>query len=235
MTSRPRIGLAFPRPGERAAFQEWLDSAGFEPVPMIDVGSIARVLDGASFEALIIDDELLASGDTPFVLRRLGPNRPLIVIGEAGPSRVGEPARRGVTYLARPLARDALLLAVALALGEGRPARRSRRRHIARIHAAVDGVGAKLLDVSYEGIRLELPERHRLVLPPVFNVRVPMFNLILEGRRVWVNNAMDRSAGAVWCGVRLSKHPERVTIAWHTLVDTAPAATQFTSELRKFP
>lgn len=233
MSNRPRIGLACPRPGERAAFQEWLDTAKFVPVPMIDAGSIVRELAGASFEVLIIDADLSAAADTSVVLRRLGQNRPMIVIGDVGMPIVADAVRSGVTYLTRPVERDALMLAVALALGEGRPVRRSPRRAVMGLDATVDGVAARLLDVSYEGIRLELPERHRSCVPPIFTVRVPMFDVIVEGRRVWVN-ALDRVPGAVWCGVRLGKHTERATTAWQRLVESAPAPTETVSELRSY-
>lgn len=199
---------------------------------MIDACSIVRELDGDGFEALVIDAELAISGDTPFVLRNLDRNRPLIVIGDSDAGSVPEAARVDVTYLKRPLAREAFLLAVALALAEGRPARRSPRRLVARLQASVDTVPARVIDVSYEGIRLELPERHRSTLPPFFSVKVPMFNVNVVGKRVWVNNVMQRQdERAFWCGVRLERNPRRAIDAWQMLVDNAPASTSLTSSM----
>ena len=34
MSSKVRIAVACPIPGERAAFMEWLSEAGYEPIPM---------------------------------------------------------------------------------------------------------------------------------------------------------------------------------------------------------
>jgi hypothetical protein len=229
--SIPRIGLACPHPGERASLLEWCTSGNLLPVPMIDAGTIVRELDGEGFEALVIDAELAVTGDTPFVLRNLDRNRPLVVIGGADAASITEPGRADVTYLKRPVSRDAFLLAVALALAEGRPARRSPRRLVARLQASVDTVPARVIDVSYEGIRLEMLERHRSTLPPYFSVKVPMFNVNVVGKRVWVNNAMDRQTDrAFWCGVRLERNPTRAVEAWRALVDHAPASTSISTE-----
>jgi hypothetical protein len=229
MPAHPRIGLACPRPGDRAELLDWCKD-DYHPVPMIDAGSIVRELDGDGFEALIIDADLAVSGDTPFILRNLDRNRPLIVIGNADATVLSDPGRRDMTYLRRPLNRDTVLLAIALSLAEGRPARCEPRRLVARLQATVESVPAFVIDVSYEGIRLEMPERHRSSLPPFFTVRVPMFNVSVVGKRVWVNNAINREAErAFWCGVRLERNPARAIAAWQTLVENAPLATNITA------
>lgn len=202
---------------------------------MLDAGSIVRELDGDGFEALVIDADLAVTGDTPFVLRNLDRNRPLIMIGDANVGSVSESGRVDVTYLKRPLSRESFLLAVALALAEGRPARRSPRRLVARLQATVDTAPACVIDVSYEGLRIELAERHRSSLPPFFSVKVPMFNVNVLGKRVWVNNALDgRSERSFWCGVRLERNPGRAMEAWRVLVDNAPASTSLTTEAVRF-
>jgi hypothetical protein len=221
----PRIGLACPRPRERAELLEWCETAGFHPIPMINASSISRELDGEGFEALIIDTDLTASRDAAYVLRTLDRNRPLIVIGDASAIELSDAARRDVTYLKRPLTRDAFVLGVTLALAEGRPARRSPRRMVSRLHATVESVPVRIIDVSYEGIRLEVPEGHRSTLPPFFAVKVPMFGVNVVGKRVWVNNALNRDAqNMFWCGVRLERNTERAKTAWLSLVDHAPAS-----------
>jgi hypothetical protein len=221
----PRIGLACPRPGERSELLDWCASAGFHPVPMIDASSITRELDGEGFEALIIDADLTVAGDTAYVLRTLDRNRPLIVIGDADATVLSDSGRRDVTYLRRPVTRDVFTLSVSLALAEGRPARRSPRRVVARLHATVENVAVRIIDVSYEGIRLEMPDRHRSTLPPFFAVKVPMFNVSVVGKRVWVNNALNRDAqNSFWCGVRLERNTDRAKTAWQSLVDHAPAS-----------
>jgi hypothetical protein len=235
MSAIPRIGVACPSPGERAALLDWCEAGCFRPVPMIDPGSITRELDGDGFEALVIDADFAAAGETPQMLRALGRNRPILVVGDTGMPPVGGLGLRDATYLARPLTRELFLLAITLALAEGRPARRSPRRLVSRLQATVDGASARLIDVSYEGIRVELAALHRSSLPPVFNVKVPMFNVTVVGRRVWLNNALDQAAHrAFWCGVRLERNAERAVAAWRALVDNAPASTSISSEARNY-
>jgi hypothetical protein len=218
----PRIGLACPRPRERLELLEWCETAGFHPIPMIDASSITRELDGEGFEALIIDADLTASRDAAYVIRTLDRNRPLIVIGDDDATVLSKAARRDVAYLKRPVERDVFVMAVALALAEGRPARRSPRQVVPRIHATVESVPVRIIDVSYEGIRLEVPERHRSTLPPFFAVRVPIFNVSVVGKRVWVNNALNQDAQTMfWCGVKLERNTERAKTAWLSLVEHA--------------
>jgi len=228
----PRIAVACPVPAERAAFLEWLASAGYEPVPMLGLDAIVRESD-RGFEALIADFDLVVRADAAPFIRMLGPNRPLIVIGDESGAVPIDKQRKGSTYLARPVNREVALLSLSLALSEGRPARRSVRHPVARIPATVDGVPSRILDVSDEGIRLEIAEDHRSSLPPFFTVRVPIFRVGVLVQRVWVSAPLGATGpDAAWCGVALKKNVGSTMEAWRTFLDHAPASVQFTGELR---
>jgi hypothetical protein len=232
MPSVPRIGLACPVLSERATFLEWLTGAGFEPVPMLDADSIRRELEADGFQALIADLELVVRGDASSFIRSLGRNRPLILVGDDDPKAEAEAHRRKAAYLSRPVNREVAMLSLSLALAEGRPARRSPRRQVDRIPATIDGVKSRILDVSYDGIRLEVDEQHRNVLPPTFNVRVPMFGVTMLVQRVWVHAPhMTEAERAVWCGGALRKAPPAATEAWRTFVDHAPSSMTVASEI----
>ena len=209
---------------ERAAFTEWLDAGDLQPVPMTDAGSIARELESEGFEALVIDANLAIGGNASWVLRGLGANRPMIVVGDADEFLMSEFARREIAYLSRPVIQQSLVLSILLALAEGRPARRFPRRQVPRLQASVEGIDTRILDVSYSGLRLELPDDHRAALPPYFNVRVPMFKVEVMVQRVWVNSSMRGSLrGNACCGVHLVRNADRAIEAWKTLVDNAAA------------
>jgi DNA-binding NtrC family response regulator len=119
MSTRIRIGIACPNPGERAAFIEWLDASGYEPVPMLEVHSIVSGIETRPMEALIIDNRIAPASEMPALIRALGPNRPVILVGEQGtaPAYVN----RDASWLDRPVAYESFLMSVALALAEGRP------------------------------------------------------------------------------------------------------------------
>src|SRR5215204_5162024 len=99
-----KIGVACPIPGERAAFLEWLTLAGYEPVPMISIDGIARDISTRPIEALIADVSLIPRSELPRVVKVLGPNRPLIVVGESK-KRI-EDVPRDATWIDRPVTRD---------------------------------------------------------------------------------------------------------------------------------
>ncbi len=234
MAARPRIAVACPSPGERAALLEWLLGAGYEPVTLTDCPSIARALEGSGFEALIGDARILSRPEAIPYLRQLGGNRPIVIIGEDDPVAAADAQRRDITYLTRPLTREFSVLSIGLALAEGRPARRSPRQLVARIPATIDQVPATLIDVSYDGIRLEVAASHRSTLPPFFWVQVPTFRVGVLAQRVWVANQPQatKSAATVWCGAALKRNSESATEAWRTLVDNAPASIPLTGQVR---
>ena len=149
-----RIGVACPKTGERAAFLEWLKLAGYEPVPMISIDALATDMATKPIEALIADVSLVSAADLPRIVKILGLNRPLILVGAPG-SQI-EDVPRDATWMQRPVTKETLLLSVALGLAEGRPARRSPRKLVPRLLASVDGVASKIVDVSAEGVRLEI-------------------------------------------------------------------------------
>lgn len=215
-----RIGVACPIPGERAAFLDWLSSAGYEPVPMLGLDVLARDLPTRPIEALIADVSLVPAIDLPRLIRVLGVNRPLIVVGE--PADALEVVPRDVTWIDRPVTRESFLLSVALALAEGRPARRSPRKRVPRLLAQIDGVTSKVMDVSTEGVRLEVTGATSSALPPYFTLRVASFGVATRVKRVWVATP---GQGALWCGGIIERgQPAKTEAAWSHFLETAPAA-----------
>lgn len=217
MSMLERIGVACPILGERAAFLDWLSSAGYEPVPMLDLDALARDLSTRPVEALIADVSLVPAADLPRLIRILGANRPLIVVGEAANALEAVP--RDVTWIDRPVTRDNFLLSIALALAEGRPARRSPRKPVPRLLSQIDGVSAKIMDVSAEGVRLEVTGAGQ-ALPPFFTLRVPAFGVTAKVKRVWI---AVPNQGALWCGGIIERgQPAKTEIAWGRFIQTAP-------------
>lgn len=213
-----RIGIACPLAGERAAFQEWLKLAGYEPVPVANIESVGRDLATRPIEALIADVSLVPAADLPRVVRLLGSNRPLILVGN--PDDAIEDVPRDATWISRPIDRELFQLSVALALAEGRPARRSPRKMVAGLVSTIDGVQSKLVDISNEGLRLEIPGASTSALPPYFILRVPSFGVAARVKRVWVATP---GADYVWCGGFVERPVERNSVtSWPAFVQAAP-------------
>ena len=218
--SAPRIAVACPSPAERAALSEWLRHGGFEPVA-VDTSSPAEAAESARCEAILADAAVVGAGGPRALARARQQPRPLVVIGPRDAAASAAAERYDASYVERPVGRDDLLLMVALALAEGRPARRSPRRTVPRLAASVNGSAAWLLDVSGEGLRLDVGAEQRATVPPFFTVKVPEFDVALVVQRVWVSAPSKHGAQ---CGATIVANPPAALEHWRSLVASATAA-----------
>ena len=214
-----RIGVACPVAGERAAFLEWLTLADYDPMPMLNIDTVGRDLATKPIEALIADVSLVSASDLARIVKTLGQNRPLVLVGD--PKDAIEDVPCWATWIDRPVTRDAFLLSIALALAEGRPARRSPRKMVPRLSSSIDGVSSRIVDLSLEGVRLEIPGLSPAVLPPYFTLRVPSFGVAAKVKRVWV--AMP-AQGSMWCGGIVERQADKNAAAWNKFVVNAPGS-----------
>ena len=219
------VGIACPVPSERAAFVEWLAAAGYQPVSMRDVRALARDLKQQPIEALVASAEVVSQVGLPTVLKILTPNRPLVVVGRL--DSCPPESRRRASWLDRPTSADALAIGVALALAEGRPVRRSARKSVLYLPATVNGVVSQVVDVSDEGVRLQLKNDTPSTLPPYFTLRVEAFGVAAVVQRAWFARPEART---VLCGGRIQQHLPR-SKTWAHLVAMAPAAASTVTEI----
>jgi hypothetical protein len=187
---------------------------------MLDIDAVGRET-SRPIEALIADVALVSKADLPRVVKQLGPNRPLILTGARG--QAVEDVPRDATWMARPVTRENFLLSVALGLAEGRPSRRSPRVLVPKLMSMIDGVSSKVVDVSVEGVRLEITGGSPHNLPPFFTLKVPSFGIAAKVKRVWV--AMP-AQGSVWCGGIIEKQNAKQTTNWQTFIANAPITGQ---------
>lgn len=219
--NKTKIGVACPLPGERAAFLEWLSGTDYEPVQIPNLETVAKDVSARTIEAVIADVSLVPAADLPRVVKMLGPNRPLVLVG--APKERIEEVPRDATWISRPVTRDNFLLSIALALAEGRPARKSPRQVVPRLLATVDGVASKIIDVSDEGVRLEVTGQSTAPLPPYFILKVPGFGVAAKVKRVWVTPGPSH----LWCGGIVERSAEKAAkMPWKAFVKTAPLGNQ---------
>jgi hypothetical protein len=223
MAANPvKIGVACPIAGERAAFLEWLTLAGYAPVSMLSIDTVFRDMTTRPIEALIADVSLVAANDLPRIVKMLGPNRPLMLVGNPGDAIEAVP--RDAAWIDRPVTRERFQLSVALALAEGRPARRSPRKMVPRLLSTIDGVASKLVDVSSEGVRLEVAGASPATLPPYFILKVPSFGVAAKVKRVWVATP---GPDHLWCGGIIERQADKAAATpWNAFVRTAPTGKQ---------
>jgi hypothetical protein len=224
MATSTTVGIACSVPSERATFMAWLAAAGYQPVPMRDLRSLARDLEQQPIEALVASAHVVSQVGLSAVLKILTANRPLVVVGQLD-SRLE--LRRRASWLDWPTSVDALALGVALALAEGRPVRRSARKSVLYLPATIDGVVSQVVDVSNEGVRLRLNNTTPLTLPPYFTLRVEAFGVAAVVQRAWVARSEART---VICGGRIQQHLPR-SKTWTHLVAMAPAVASTVTEI----
>ncbi len=227
MSTSPRVGVACPRPGERAAVSDWLRSASIEPVVLVDACFVNTQVDGRPLDCVVAEASLL----TPhflMALRRGDANRAVIAIGEPGDPNEEALTRKGVTFHTRPIGEKDLLLAVSLVVAEARPFRRSPRRIVPRLATTIEGEPAVLIDVSNEGLRLELAAGKAAKLSPQFVVHVPVLKMAMPVQRVWLRaGAEPGQTSRLQCGASILAKDERTLRAWQRLSD--PAAGRLTA------
>jgi hypothetical protein len=205
---------------ERTAVADWLQTDGFEPVPR----STAQA---AAAETLLPFALLIADvSHRQLLLQQRGrsPQTPAILIGNAATASQGDAFGPQVTYLSRPVNRAMLMCFVAMGILETRPVRRSIRKSVSPFEAIAHGVPSRIVDVSLEGLRLEVPRDRRSALPPYFAVRVPLVGVGITVQRMWTQS-VSRQDATIWYGGALIGNRANVIQAWKTFVDTVPSFT----------
>jgi hypothetical protein len=218
VTDRPRIIISLSDPTESATVAEWLQADGFEPVRRPTLQAAAEEMRDRPFALLIVD--------AAYALKRgLHParNAPTIIIGDAGSGSRAESISGQTVYLPRPVDRAMLGCFVSMAIIDERPSRRSVRKQVNRVDAVVNGVPSHILDVSFEGLRLEMADGRKAALPPYFTVRVPLVGVAVTVQRMWTRSSPKRTS-VIWYGGALSQNRIAINEAWRRFVDTIPAS-----------
>ena len=200
MTNRASIAVACLQPAERASVSDWLSQSGYDPVAVSDLSRLDEDLHTNPVEALIAEMALVPrEDDVRGLMRRLGSNRPLMILGDA--SRLPKAVRGDLSVINRPLTREGLLLSVGLALAEGRPARRFPRRDVEPIPAVAHGMAVTVREASVGGVGLEVTGPRQAVLPPYFELRVACVRSARRGEA--------GVAGAGWPRARTVRRHDR--------------------------
>jgi hypothetical protein len=202
---------------------DWLAPEGFEPIRVSSSVRVTEELESRAFDLLLIDADLAFRPNVQAInlVRARNAQIPIIVVGESGSHAETQAMARGAFYLTRPLDRALLSCTVSMAVMESRPFRRSERKQ-ARFEAVVKGVRSLVIDVSREGLRVEIPRIRKAVPPPYFDVAVPMLGVALNVRRLWIGGPSPSVGEAIWYGGKLLNNTRGVELAWFTLVDALP-------------
>jgi DNA-binding response OmpR family regulator len=204
---------------------EWLSASGYAARVIRTFAAARAELDATSPDLLVAQIKLGAYNGLHLAIRARsrGGKTPVILVGDADSVLETEAERLQASYLRTPLDEQVLLETVRRAEAEYRPTRRSPRKRVPMLDALVNDVEARVLDVSYEGLRLQLNDQHPATIPPYFMLRIPVFNVSCRAQRVWTLDPPDKNG--LWCGATIVGVDPAGAVAWRTLVDSVPGWT----------
>lgn len=205
---------------ERTQLASWLSGEGFEVSAAVDFDSAKRALEIAAPDVLVADVKLGAYNGLHLAIWASGRGlaTKVVLIGEPDLVLQREAMRTRAVYLTPPLDGTQFLAAVDTLLASFFPARRSPRKRVA-LDATVNGVGVSVVDLSYEGLRLEVPDAEGVSLPAFLTVQLSDYDLSIRVKRVWLGRP-PHPRGALWCGVALPPEDGSSANAWRFVVDT---------------
>jgi CheY-like chemotaxis protein len=210
-----------------AGLLELLRDAGHQATGASTFDAARRQLDTGNFDLLVADVRLRSQNGLHLVrlTRMLHPDMGIVVMtGYPESSLTIEASRYNATYLEKPIEPRLFLRTVDRLLSQVRRERRWPRHHApGSFTVQIGSWPARLLDVSYGGLRFEMPAPPT-PLPPTLAVRMPSLNVFLEAETVWTDRVT--TPGALLGGLALVSQGEDAPLPWRALVDSlgdAPA------------
>ena len=210
-----------------------LAAAGCLVAGASSVRRAARLLNSVIPDLLIVNARLRGPAgmeglELAALSRRDHPNLPVIITHRShDPDLENEANSRGMAFIVNPLENPEFLGCVTASLGGRRPhhamVRQWPRKRVAAVPAGVDAAPAQLIDVSYEGLRLELEDPCDSAAA-VFEVALPAAGVHLKAKRVWRSRAVDTAEH--WWGMRLVDVNPGLADRWRQFVDSIPEATR---------
>jgi DNA-binding response OmpR family regulator len=201
----------------REGLAEFLEGAGYEAIAVGTFEEASRILRTSPPDLLIADVRLGPFNGLQLVISSPQPIPAIIITGFADPVLEADARRRGADYVLKPVSPSRLLDLVSHKLsssqpGFGIPRRWERKLVIGGLAANVADEPARIVDVSYGGVRFEIRREHDRVLPSSFNITLPSAQMSLPAKLVWKNLIGEQT----WmCGAAFAhESPE-----WHGLVD----------------
>jgi two-component system OmpR family response regulator len=201
----------------REGLAELLEESGYETSAVGTFEEATRILRGSPPDLLIADVRLGPFNGLQLVISSPKPIPAIIITGFADPVLESDARRRGADYVLKPVSPARLLDLVAHKLssakpGFGIPRRWERKQVVGALSASVEDEPARIVDISYGGVRFEIDRKHESMLPGSFNIRFPSAQLSVQAKLVWKNLIGDQT----WlCGAALAQE----TPEWQGLVD----------------
>jgi CheY-like chemotaxis protein len=210
----------------RVGLAELLAEAGYATVAVATFEEGLRALRFDTPDLLIADVRLGAFNGLQLLVSSPRPVPAIIITGFADPVLESDARQHGADYVLKPVSPPVLLEMVRrrLAQIEHSPfetlRRWDRKRVPGGLEAQMDDKPARIIDISYGGLRFEIP-RGPGPVPASLNVRLPSSEIAVRADVVW-HTALG---GDAWlCGGSVSQTTLAVARDWRGLVDAISAS-----------
>jgi DNA-binding response OmpR family regulator len=201
-----------------------LRRSGYNATGAVHVDVAASIVHVIPFDLMVIALPARASDALNLIdaARTEQPGMAIIAIA-AGPDAEIERqcAELGAAVLVRPLDLPRLEAIVAEKVSHlGRQRRWARKPVTGGFAARVGGADATIVDISYGGCRLELPETSPTAVSSPVEVTLLSFGLSVKATVVWTRPV---ETGPWTCGAAIGNADEDTIRAWRMVVDALPA------------
>jgi DNA-binding response OmpR family regulator len=201
-----------------------LSDAGYLTVAVRTFEDATRQLAVDCPDLLMATVRLGAFNGLHLVLRCRGdyPYLPMIVTGEEeDPLLAGEVTRYGARFVSKSLEPERFLRLVSELLSgrspQGPHGERRWPRKPAELPATVSQTPARVVDLSYGGLRLELAESPADAQEPM-DVAFPTLGLSIKAVPRWTKPV--EAQGSWWCGAEVAPGDSEACQAWRGVVDS---------------
>ena len=205
-----------------AGVAELLSDSGCDVTPATAYDEAKKLLALGNYDIFITDVHVRSYNGLHLVMkvRNESPETAIIIMtGYDEPLMELEASRYSAIFIKKPIKAAALLDAVRRSLSTARRQRRwPRTRVLGGFRVTAAGRPAAVIDVSYGGLRLQIPTTDSL--PASFDVEVSGIGLHLMVEPVWSSAA---AAGAVMCGAALASDTTPAARTWREIVDRLSA------------
>jgi hypothetical protein len=149
------------------------------------------------------------------------PSLRVVIVGQSDPNLETDARTSGFFYLHHN-DEQAVVQATLEAIAREHPRRRWQRKHLpASLAGQIDGAPARVLDVGYGGLRMQIQGPFHAARDSRLPVNIPALGVDVETTCRWITS--DES-GSYSCGVSLADADVLAGSRWRALVDGLPAA-----------
>ena len=206
----------------RNGLTELLANAGYQTRALASFEEGLRALRTDAPDLLIADVRLGAYNGLQLLVSSPRRIPAIIITGFADPVLEADARQHGADYVLKPIAPAALLDLIRQRLVDVResrfeaPRRWERKVVTGGLAARIDDQPARILDVSYGGLRFEIPRTADETLPTSISVHLLTSDLSMRADLVW---QVARGEQAWVCGAAVSQTSPAAARQWRGLVD----------------